>query len=96
MAIIKKSGDDQKIEIEVNNGDLQALKQIIKDWGFADEAKALRFGIAVLVKASTGGKNKVYIDENGDKVSLVPGEGLVESSIAVPSQESDETSDGNN
>ena len=78
MAIIKKSEDEQKIELEVNNGDLQALKEIIKSWGFADETKALRFGIAILAKASSGGNNKIYIDENGDKVSLVPGEGLAE------------------
>lgn len=75
MAIKKQSGDSEKIILEVNNGDYQALQDLVNEWKFADESSALRFALAVLVQA----KNKtVFIDDDsGKKTALSPGESLL-------------------
>lgn len=74
MSIVKKSDEKDKIILEIDNGDLQALKAIESEWDFADESGVFRFALAVLTKA----KDKaVYVDENGKKVALSPGDSLL-------------------
>ena len=79
MAIVKKSEqtDENKAIFEVNNGDLNALKEISDQWGFANPESALRFALAVLKQA----KNEtVYVEDNsGAKIGLKPSDSLKKS-----------------
>lgn len=76
MAIVKIIETDNELTIKVENGDLVALKQVQDKWKFKDKESALRFALAVLVKAAEGG-NKVMIEENGKPTSLIPGDSLL-------------------
>lgn len=71
MAIKKISElpEEGKVTIEINNGHLDALKKIIKDYNIIDVEKALGFMIAVISK-SEGKAIKVGED------SFVPGEAI--------------------
>lgn len=60
--------------LNVDNGDLEALKQIIAKWNFKNEESTLRFLIAVTKQAE---KEIIYIDQGGQKVGLTPSEDLV-------------------
>lgn len=76
MAIVRKpdASDDQKLGLEINNGDYQALKKIKDKFNFVDEEAALRFALAVL--SQTAG-DTVYIEDSaGSKVGLQPSDSL--------------------
>lgn len=78
MAIQKKAieGEPTKISLEMDNGDFQALKQVISKYHFKDEEAALRFALFVLLNAE---KNVVYVDEGEKKVALSPAQKLINS-----------------
>ncbi|OFY95231.1 MAG: hypothetical protein A2309_02880 [Bacteroidetes bacterium RIFOXYB2_FULL_35_7] len=67
-----KSSDG--ILLDVNNGDLQALLDIQKKWGFKSESEVLRYALAIMAQAD---KQVLYIDKEGSKVGLVPTEDLI-------------------
>jgi hypothetical protein len=70
MAIIKKTeSTPTQLELSVNNGDLQALNEVITKYGFVDEEAALRFALYVLLKAE---QNAVYVKEGSRIVSVTP------------------------
>lgn len=48
MAIIITEETIDNLALEINNGDLRALNEIIETWGFKDKISALRFAIAIL------------------------------------------------
>jgi len=74
VAILKQTDDGNEIVLKINNGDLSALREIEKEWNFEDESGVFRFALAVLTKA----KNKsVYVEEDGKKVALTPGDKLL-------------------
>jgi len=75
MAILKKGlPDPVREEFEINNGDLRALQEIVREWGFKDEVSVLRFALAVLKQAP---RHSVYVeDEQGEKVGLQPADHL--------------------
>jgi hypothetical protein len=75
MAILKKGSPDSVTEeFEINNGDLKALQEIAREWGFRDEVSVLRFALAVLKQAPT---HSVYVEnEEGEKVGLQPADHL--------------------
>lgn len=57
---IETQGEEKTIKetpgqvFEIYNGDWKALKSVTEKWNFKDEASALRFALAVLVKAEDG------------------------------------------
>lgn len=68
----EKSSDG--VIFDVNNGDLNAIREIKSKWGFKSEADVLRYALAVIRQA----ENKVvYIDKDGSKIGLTPSEELV-------------------
>lgn len=69
MIIKSQDSTDTKISLEVDNGDLQALNEVVDKFGFIDEQAALRFALFVLLKAE---KNVVYVDEGDKKVMFTP------------------------
>lgn len=85
MAIAKKSSDDKKIVVEIDNGDFQALKEIKREWGFSNETNVLRFGLAVLSKAK--GQTVFIIEEDGTKSPLSPADSLLNKSGSANAKE---------
>jgi hypothetical protein len=71
MAIIRQdSSSDESLNVEINNGDLKALNEIVSGWGFKDVESALRFGIAVLKVTKPG--TLFQEKEGGVKSALMP------------------------
>lgn len=52
MAINPIEDTDKNLKIDIINGDLKALDDIMNKWKFKDKASALRFAIAVLTQSS--------------------------------------------
>lgn len=75
MAVVTKVDNPEKLELEVNNGDLKALNEIIETWDFKDKESALRFAIAVMKITKPG---RLFQEENnGTKSALLPTEILM-------------------
>ena len=57
---ITKQGEEKQINgalgqsVDIYNGDWEALKEATEKWGIKDETSALRFALAILVKAKKG------------------------------------------
>lgn len=73
MSIVKETitgiEPTQSYKLKIDNGDLQAMREVMDKYGFIDEEKAIRFALYVLLKAE---KNAVYVDEGDKKVSVTP------------------------
>lgn len=52
LTIIEKT--DENLKVELNNGDLNALNEIVEEWKFKDETSALRFALAALSSVKRG------------------------------------------
>ena len=67
---------DQSVSyrLVIDNGDLQAIKDVMDKYRFLDEEALGRFALYVLLKAE---KNTVYIDEGDKKIALSPADRLV-------------------
>lgn len=85
MAILNVIDNEAELTVRIENGDLQALNEIKEGWKFSNKENALRFGLAILKKALSGGK-KIYIDEGGEKITLTPSENLLESNLQESSE----------
>lgn len=76
MAFRKKSTSTEiQLDLEVDNGDLEALKQVIAKYHFTGEEAALRFALIVLLNTEN---NNVYIDKNGQVVKITPNPSLID------------------
>ena len=78
MAIQEQSDNtdsqDPKVILTISNGDLKALKSVVDDWQFKDNASVLKFALAVLSQALN---KTVFIDNGGGgKIGLKPTEAL--------------------
>lgn len=76
MAVVRKvdNTDDTKIDLEINNGDYQALRAAKEKFNLADEEAVLRYALAVLTQSKT---DTLYIDDGtGTKVGLQPSDSL--------------------
>ena len=73
MAIVTTRQTDQ-ITLVINNGDLQAINDVISKYNFKDEESLLRFALVALLRSESNG---IYIDENENKVFLQPSEKLL-------------------
>lgn len=80
MAIVNKTpeapSEKERILLEINNGDLEALGTIREKWAFKDEESVLRFALAVLIQAED---NAVSVKtKDGKSTSLRPSDNLLE------------------
>lgn len=66
--------EPKKISLEIDNGDLQAITEVMKKYNFKDEEAMIRFILFVLIKSEN---NTVYIDEGEKKVALTPAQHLL-------------------
>lgn len=67
---------DDSLQLEINNGDLQALKKIKDKWNFNSIESVVRFAIAVLDITEQG---TLCEDKNGNKRLLKPTDELIKS-----------------
>ena len=80
MAILRPasptpSNPDNELILAVNNGDLEALQDAVKRFGFRDEESVLRFALAVLSKSATRSLTITGID--GVRATLNPSQDLL-------------------
>lgn len=76
MAIKKlTSSTETQTNLEVDNGDLQALKEVIEKYNFKDEEAALRFGLIVLLSADEN--NNIFVERGDQKVKITPNTNLL-------------------
>jgi hypothetical protein len=61
---------NNELVLAVNNGDLDALRDAMKRFGFKDEESVLRYALAVLSKSAT--RSLSIIDQDGVRVNLNP------------------------
>jgi hypothetical protein len=61
---------NNELVLAVNNGDLDALRDAMKRFGFKDEESVLRYALAVLSKSAT--RSLSIIDQDGVRVNLYP------------------------
>lgn len=60
--------------ISIDNGDLQAMKDIMEQYHFIDEQALMRYALVALLRASD---NQIYVrDDNGNIVAMKLVEGL--------------------
>ena len=72
----ENTNDLNGILLNLNNGDLIALEETVKKWGFKDNESALRFALAVIAQSEGG---LVYIDSKDQKkIGLKPSQELLE------------------
>lgn len=66
LEIIEKN--EEHLKIQLNNGDLNALNEIIAEWKFKDEVSALRFALAALSSAKRG---SLYFKQDDGLFALI-------------------------
>ncbi|MFC1700739.1 hypothetical protein ACFLZ0_01200 [Patescibacteria group bacterium] len=79
MAIIKidnknSKPETKKITLEFNNGELNAIQEILRQYNFVDEQALMRFAFFILLETED---NAIYIKKNGSKVQIEPSEKTV-------------------
>ncbi|HSX00038.1 MAG TPA: hypothetical protein VLH38_03310 [Patescibacteria group bacterium] len=79
------SEDDQSIQLKVDNGDRQAINQLLERYGFLDIEALLRYGIVAMIEAQD---NTLYVKKGDETIALRPTDKLVK-----PKTESTDESD---
>lgn len=77
MAINRGASTNEQLNLVINNGELQALRDNTNRLGFASEENMLRFMLAVLSQSAT--RSVVITDRSGSKISLNPSDDLLRS-----------------
>ena len=74
----------------INNGDLKAIDDVVRQWHFINEASMLRFALAIMLSAKD---NKLYADgPDGKKVTLTPTPNLL---VQHPTEQPENAPNGN-
>ena len=60
--------------ISIDNGDLQAMKDVMEQYHFIDEQALMRYALVALLRASD---NQVYVRDNGNIVAMKVVEGHI-------------------
>lgn len=66
--------NDPKMNLVINNGDLEGLNRIMNKYRFVDQQAALRFAMVTLLDAED---NKVYVRKGGVTTVLQPNDNLL-------------------
>lgn len=74
MIIKDPSSTNTLLKLDIDNGDLQALKEAIVKFRFIDEQAAFRFALFALLRAE---KNVLYVDQGEKRVTLTPSESIL-------------------
>lgn len=60
--------------LQVDNGDLQALRDVMEQYGFVNEEALIRYALVALLKATD---NKLYIKQDSNILSMKIAENLL-------------------
>jgi hypothetical protein len=74
--------EKEKLRLEIDNGELYSIKEVIKKWNFKDIQSFLRFSISLLLKTE---RTLLYIDVNGSPEGRIPAKHLLKESNSVES-----------
>lgn len=74
MAINKIEDNNEKLVVELNNGDLRVLKDIVEKWDLKDKESGLRFGLAILNMSKLG---TLFIEKDGRIQAYQPGDDIL-------------------
>jgi hypothetical protein len=69
MSVVTKYENDNKLFLEIDNGDLSNMQEVIKKWNFKDEQALWRFCLSLLL--STQDKT-LWIKEEGERIRVTP------------------------
>lgn len=61
--------EDNKLTIEIDNGDLEKLNQCLESWNFKDHQSLLRFSMSVLLLAEN---QDLWIRTDNDVEKIIP------------------------
>lgn len=73
MAVIKRipegfeTGNNRKIILEIDNGDLEAIEEVMGQYRFVNEQALLRYALFSLIQSSD---NKLYVKSDNAIVSV--------------------------
>jgi len=83
MAVREIPTDEkEKLCLEIDNGELYSIKEVIKKWNFKDIQSFLRFSVSLLLKTE---RPVLYIDINGSPEGRIPAKHLLKESNSVES-----------
>lgn len=57
------------LTLKFENGDREALSKIVSEWGFKDEASAIKFMMAVLIRTEN---KRLWVENAGSPVRIEP------------------------
>ncbi len=86
MAIIFKETTEEgknKALINIDNGDLQALKDVMEQYQFVNQEALLRYALVSLLNSTD---NKLYIRDNENIVAMKISENLIKKQETPPAQ----------
>ena len=79
----KTGADGKPLGIaEINNGDLEALKEVMEQYGFVNQEALLRYAMVALINASD---NRLYVKKDGNTLAV----NVSPSLIKKPTEKSD-------
>lgn len=70
------ASNDEHLDLVINNGDFQTLRETTERLGFRDEESMLRFMLAVMSKSAV--RSLTITDQNGSNVTLSPSDSLLQ------------------
>lgn len=68
MAVISNEKDG-KLILEIDNGDLTKMKDVLNKWNFKDIQSFWRFSVSILLKTED---NALWIKENQEPIAIAP------------------------
>lgn len=69
MGVVAFSKENGRINLEVNQGDLTKMEQVLEEWNFKDIQSFWRFSISILLQTE---EKKLWIQENGTPILIAP------------------------
>ena len=79
-----EGSDPDLLQLDINNGDLKALKNAVSSLGFKDEVSLLRYVLAVLSQSAT--RTLTVIDKDGKSIALNPSPTLLTEESQKPTE----------
>jgi hypothetical protein len=77
MAVIGNKKNNS-LSLEIDNGDLQKLDEVINKWKFVDYQSFMRFTVSIMLKTE---RNILYIDVNNHPQGIIPADHLIKKEI---------------
>lgn len=74
MAVSAKKSN-QKLTLEIDNGDLLKIEEVIKKWSFKNEQAFLRFAVSLLIETED---KDLWIKSNGEPTRVEPADHSIE------------------